>query len=169
LVRQPELWNADTFRTQFPGTPHQASDVDDILIRFSDTAKCDTQTKVIGDNTPIWHPAAKCLPQIKPVVLNLMRAVDAWELGRIIISRLRPGGVILPHSDDTGEYVLTPDRARYHIILQNSPGSLYHCGDESVFMPAGSVWWFNAHQFHSVVNGGADDRISLMVDVRTWP
>lgn len=166
LVRHPDLWNDDRFRTTFPGTPH--GDADDILIRFSDTSVCDTRTRVIGDDRPVWLPASKVLTSIKPIVLNLMRAVDAWELGRVIISRLKPGGQILAHSDDDGEYVLTPDRARYHVVLQGLPGSLYHCGNETVNMATGSVWWFNAFEVHSVENHSSDDRLHLMVDVRIW-
>lgn len=166
LVRNPDLWNADRFRTTFPGTPH--SDCDDILIRFSDTKVCDTTTHVIGDNSPVWLPASEILTSVKPIILNLMRAVEAWELGRVIISRLKPGGTILAHADKDGDYVQTTDRARYHVALQGLPGSLYHCGNETVNMATGSVWWFNAYEIHSVENMSADDRIHLMVDVRTW-
>ena len=123
---------------------------------------------MIGDNQPIWLPASEILTSIKPIVLNLMRAVDAWELGRVIISRLKPGGKILPHADNDGDYVMTTDRARYHVVLQATNGSLYHCGNETVCMLTGSVWWFDAYSIHSVENMSADDRIHLMVDVRTW-
>lgn len=170
VVRNNQLWNENTFRTTFPNTPHR--DVDDIWVRFSDPEKCLTTTKVIGDDKPIWYPASKALSEIKPLVMNLMQAVGAYELGRVLISRIRPGGVILPHRDNDGEYVLTPDIARYHVVLQGLPGSLYMCGEEgeqeTVNMKTGEVWWFNAHKLHHVVNNSADDRIHLLVDVRTW-
>lgn len=178
VVRHKELWNQNTFRTTFPNTPHV--DVDDIWLRFSDPVKCSTTTKVIGDDSPIWYPAARVLTESRDIILNLMRATNAYELGRVLISRVRPGGVILPHRDSEGEYVLTPDIARYHVILQGLPGSLYTCGEpdsegnasldvETVQMLTGEVWWFDAHKLHHIQNNSADDRIHLLVDVRTWP
>lgn len=166
LARQPGLWNADTFRTRFPGTPH--AEADDILIRFSDPARCTTASNVIGDDRPVWHPAARALPQAKAVVLALMARVEAYELGRVLVTRLRPGARILPHADRDGAYVQAPDRARYHVVLQGLPGSLYACGDETVCMRTGEVWWFDAHAQHEVVNNSADDRVHLLVDVRTY-
>jgi hypothetical protein len=166
LMRNPQLWNENSFRTEFPNTPH--GDVDDIWLRFSDPEKCTTTSNVIGDDKPIWYPAASILSDAKPIILNLMRGVNAYELGRVLITRLRPGGKILPHRDDAGEYVNMRDIARYHVVLQGLPGSLYHCGNETVCMRTGEVWWFNAHELHAVENGSAEDRIHLLVDVRTW-
>lgn len=166
LTRQPDLWNQNKFRTSFPNTPHV--DVDDILIRFSDPAKCDTTSNVIGDDTPIWHEAAHKLPQVKPIVLDLMRRVDAYELGRVLITRLPPGGRILPHVDNDGSYVRTADRVRYHVVLQGLPGSLYRTGDETVCMRTGECWLFNPLLEHEVLNNSTDDRVHLLVDVRVW-
>lgn len=167
LLRNADLWDANTFRTTFPGTPHV--DVQDILIRFSDTKVQSTVGNVIGDDQPIWLPPYKLLPEVKPVVLELMNAVGAYELGRLIISRIPPGGRILPHADNDGSYVQNPNRSRYHIVIRGLPGSLYHCGEETVCMETGSVWWFNAYETHSVLNNSIDDRIHLLVDVTTWP
>lgn len=167
IARQPGLWNTHRFRTTYPNTPH--SDVDDIWLRFSDETKCDTTSTVIGDDFPVWHEAAAALPQARQVVLDLMRAVDAYALDRCLITRLRPGGRIPEHADNDGSYVNDRDRSRYHVVLQGLPGSLYHCGDETVQMLTGEVWWFNALVKHSVENNSADDRIHLLVDLRVWP
>ena len=172
IVRHPELWNANTFRTSFPNTPHV--DVDDIWIRFSAPENCTTTTRVIGDGAPIWYPAAQVLSEIKPIIKNLMAGVGAYELGRVLVSRVRPGGRILPHRDSDGDYVHAPDIARYHVVLQGLPGSLYSCGEEAeggmetVQMLTGEVWWFNALKLHHIENNSTDDRIHLLVDVRTW-
>jgi hypothetical protein len=52
-------------------------------------------------------------------------------------------------------------------VLQGLPGSLYHCGDETVTMLTGSVWWFQHREIHSVENNAAGDRVHLLVDFRT--
>lgn len=167
LIRQPELWDQNTFRTQFPGTPHV--DVEDIWLRFSDPSKCDTRSNVIGDDNPIWHPAAFKLPQAQPIILDLMRRTEAYELGRVLITRIKPGGRILPHVDSDGSYVNTQNRVRYHVVLQGLPGSLYRTGDETVCMMTGEAWFFNPMLEHEVLNNSIDDRIHMLVDVTVWP
>ena len=167
LFRQPELWNEHRFRTQFPNTPH--GDVDDIWLRFTDPEKCVSTGNVIGDDRPVWLPPAAKLPEAKPIVLDLMRRVEAWCLDRVLITRLRPGGRILPHADKDGEYVQDPHRLRAHVVIQGLPGSLYTTGGETVNMRTGEVWFFDAREVHEVVNGSSDDRIHLLVDVQVWP
>ena len=170
LQRQPDLWNAHPYRTQYTGTPHV--DVDDILIRYSSperTQDVADHKPVQDDHSAVWYPAAAKLPQAKAFVLDLMRRVDAYELGRVVISRIKPGGRILPHADTQGDYVNLGDIARYHLVLQGLPGSLFRCGGEEVNMRTGEVYWFDAHATHEVLNNSADDRIHLMADFRHWP
>lgn len=175
LSRHPKLWNADRFRTTYPGTAH--TDVDDILIRFSDTGKAGKDTIVMGDgHEVIWHPAAAVLTEVKPLVMGLMALVNGYSLERCLISRVPPGGRILRHKDAEGHYVNQGSIARYHIVVQGLPGSLFRCGpspddreqDEVVCMGTGEVWSFDAHSYHEVLNNSADDRIHLMADVRIW-
>lgn len=175
LSRHPELWSADRFRTQYPDTAH--SEVDDILIRYSDTSKCGTETIVMGDGfASVWHPAAKVLTEARPLVLGLMSQVGAYELERVLITRVAPGKGIKRHRDYDGQYVHQPDIARYHIVINGLPGSLFGCGpeplptdeDEVVNMQTGEVWSFNPHAYHDVTNNSADDRIHLIVDLKVW-
>lgn len=168
LMLNEHLWNEHRYRTSYKGTPHV--DVDDIWLRFSDDSKVADPAelrKVINDDRPVWYPAASILP-VKPIVFGLMQRVGAYELGRLLITRVRPGGRILPHADKEGSYVHQGDIARYHVVLQGLPGSLFRCGDETVNMQTGEIWLFNAHKVHEVQNNSADDRIHMLVDVRLW-
>lgn len=168
LMMAEGLWNQNTFRTTYQNTPH--INVDDIWLRFSDVSKIGDATdlsKVVNDNGAVWYPAGRALP-VKPLVLDLMRRVNAYELGRLLITRIRPGGRILPHADVDGSYVYLGDIARYHVVLQGMPGSLFKCGGETVCMQTGDVWWFNAHQVHEVVNNSQDDRVHMLIDLRLW-
>ena len=168
LQARPQLWNRDTFRTTYTGTPHR--DVDDILLRFSAPEKTADPTHlgdVLEDMEPVFYPAWQELPQVRPIVFDLMRRIEAVSLGRVIITRLQPGGRIAPHADTDGDYVARDDGMRFHVVLQGLPGSLYHCGGETVQMLSGSVWWFQHREVHSVENNSADARIHLLVDFRT--
>jgi len=124
---------------------------------------------VQNDHGAVWYPAASKLPEVKPLVLNLMRYLDAYSVGRILITRIAPGGRILPHADVDGDYVHLDDISRYHLIVQGLAGSMFRCGDETVRMQTGDVWWFDAHIEHDVTNNSADDRIHLIADIRKWP
>jgi hypothetical protein len=167
LQRHPELWNADPFRTQYPGTPH--AEADDILLRYTGPSAHRSVDTVIEDDQPVWLPAAQVLPW-RPIVFDLMRRVEAYQLDRLLITRLRPGARIAPHADNVGEYAANNDeRARFHVVLQGLPGSLYHNGTETVQMLSGSVWTFTPREVHAVENNSADDRIHLIVDVCIAP
>jgi hypothetical protein len=167
LQRHPELWNSDTFRTTYPGTPH--GEADDILLRYTGPSASRSVDTVIEDEKPVWLPAASVLPW-KMIVLDLMRRVEAYQLDRLLITRLRPGARIAPHADNVGDYAASNDeRARFHVVLQGLPGSLYHNGNESVCMRTGDVWTFTPREVHAVENNSSDDRLHLIVDVCLLP
>lgn len=159
IQRQSDLWNQFTVRTDHPKTAH--SEVDDILVWFNDLNQ--GLDGIIDDRDVISFPAWEHLPQLRPILFDLMRAVGGVRLGRVIITRLAPGKAIAEHVDmgapaDWFE--------RYHIGLQVLPGVLFHAGDETLQMRGGDVIWFNNKQLHSVVNNSADDRIVCIVDIR---
>jgi Aspartyl/Asparaginyl beta-hydroxylase len=167
LQTQPDLFNEHTFRTTYDGTPHV--DVDDVLLRFSapdKTADVGEIGPVIEDTAPVFYPAWHRLPQVRPLVFDLMRRLEGVALGRVIISRVRPGGRILPHADSDGEYAVRADGLRCHVVLHGLPGSLFHCGEETVQMLSGSAWWFNHRETHSVENNSSDERLHLMIDIQ---
>lgn len=164
LSRQPELWDQETLRTTHPGTPH--AQVNDIWIRFNDLAewkRTGDPASVIDQHESIWYPAAAKLPQLRPLLFGVMQRVEAERLGRVIITRLAPGGSIAPH-EDSGDHAAY--YTRYHLMLQNYPGSTFLCGGEEVYMRPGELWFFRNEVTHSVVNNSTDDRITLIIDVR---
>lgn len=157
IARQPVLWNANKARTTFEGTPH--AQVDDILLRFG---------KPDGDDLEAPDlPSIKLLPRAKDMALTVMQIVGGTRLGRVVITKMEPGKKILPHADVKGLY--SKYYTRYHIALLGLPGSLFTCGDETVNMRTGELWWFDASEVHSVSNNSADDRVHLLVDVRIDP
>ena len=156
VQRQPGLWNENTLRTKHEGTVH--GEVDDIWLRFNDTAG-----DVIDDTECLDYPAFEKLPQSRPLVFDLMRYVEGTRLGRVIITRLPPGGKILPHADQGAPATYYE---RYQFILQGVRGCTFRIGEEAVEMQTGQIWWINNAEEHEVVNLGDDDRIAMIVDVR---
>jgi hypothetical protein len=160
IMRQPNLWDENTLRTNHSGSAHcQASDIW-VWFNAIDPA---TLAKVVDDKNVIPYRAWHCLPAIRPIVFGLMRQVEGVRLGRVLITRLAPGCEILPHVDGG---VPASYYSRYQVALQSSPGALFHIEDETAKIKTGDVWWINNKAKHSVVNNSADDRISLIIDIR---
>lgn len=153
-----EWWNLDTVRTGFDGSPH--AQADDILLRSCVTSGRSLM-EMHGDLEATDRETLLYLPELKKVALDLMRFIGGTRLGRMVITRLRPGDKITPHADE-GPYAAY--YSRYHVVLQGLPGSVFHCGDEAVQMLTGEIWWFNHRVEHFVVNNSKDDRIHLIVD-----
>lgn len=161
-ILRTDMWNAQgqTLRTQFEGSPHRQ--VDDIWLRFNEILQ--DPAAVVDDHESINYPAWWALPEAQNICLDLMRMVRGERLGRVLITRLAPGKSIAPHVDG-GSHALYYQR--FHVALQGLPGAMFLCGDETVQMRTGEVWWFQNRVEHSVVNNSADDRITLIADIKT--
>jgi hypothetical protein len=157
VSRQPELWDQNTLRTKHPKTAHGA--VSDIWLMFNDT-----EGDVANDIIVKPYPAFKELPQARPIIFDLMRMVEGVTLGRVIITKLPPGKKITPHVDGGAPATYF---SRYQIALQSLPGALFTIGDETVNFESGEVWLIDNKKEHSVVNNSRDDRIVMIVDIRS--
>lgn len=168
LQKSNNVWKEDTYLRDYPQGPF--GDVESIILRFPTRSNEETRAAQAGEidgfdqhenyDTPIFAH----LPEARKVIFDLMAFVQGERLGRCIINKLNMGGKISPHVDGHphAEYW-----DRFHIVLQSSPGCNFRCGDETVYMETGDVWWFNNEIEHEVVNNSAEDRIHLIVDIRT--
>ena len=163
LFNNPGLWKKD-IRTQFKGSPFK--ETEEIILRFFEYPKGtnvdDPKVQTKCEFTDAWQ----AMPELRPVVSDLMRRVNAYSLERMFISRMKPGARILPHADVRGAYANISDMARYHVVIQGLPGSLFRAGEETIHMSTGDVWSFNARVEHEVINNSVDDRIHLLIDMR---
>lgn len=158
LFRKPDLWNENTLRTEHPETAH--ADCSDIWLMFNDTTDA---SAVPNDREVIPYRAWFELPEAQAIVLDLMRRVSGVRLGRVIITKLPPGGKITPHIDGgaPAEYY-----KRFQVALQTRPGCLFKIGEETVQFQPGDVWLINNRETHGVINNSDDDRIAMVVDIR---
>ncbi len=161
IYRNPELWNKNRIRNSHDNSAHvQASD---ILLRFNECEGKEYE-EVLNDLEAIDLPAFKELPQARGIIFDLMRFVEGKRLGRVVITKLVSGSKITPHVDSgsSAEYY-----DRYHITLKNSEGSIFRVGDEIVCMNPGDIYLFNNQVEHEVINNSLEDRITLIVDIRS--
>lgn len=168
LARRPELWKEDTYLRDYPQGPF--ADMESIMLRFPVKGVYETEKEVqdhlskYDPHESVDYPPYKLLPEARPLVMNLMHYVGGERLGRVMINKLRCGGRIFPHAD-------TPAHAeyysRFHVVLTSTPGVVFRCADEQAYMAPGEAWWFNNKLEHEVINNGSDERIHMIVDVRT--
>lgn len=155
ITAQPELWNEITARQTTPGSPHKYTEA--IFLRWSEDQSLKA---VFNDLTCIDYPAMAKL-QAQPLINDILEAVGSYELGRVMIAKLSPGGLITPHAD---EGLYADSYERFHLPIKSFQGNFFIAGNEAVEMDAGELWWFNHKKTHVVYNGSETDRIHLIVD-----
>ena len=168
IARRPELWREDTYLRDYPQGPF--GEIESIMLRFPVKSVLETEqalkehAETHDQHECIDYPAYKLLTEARPLVMNLMTYTGGERLGRVMINKIMPGGRIHPHAD-------TPAHAdyysRFHINLAGSPGCVFRCDDEQVYMAPGELWWFNNKLEHEVINNAAEERISMVIDIRT--
>lgn len=155
LKRQPWLWNTNTERTAPLQSPH--NQVDDIWVRFNPTKNTDEP------HFSEWYPAWYALPELKPIVFDLMRQVEGEQLGGILITRIPPGKRVLPHVD-FGWHSAYYDK--YIVQVESSPEQSFNFEEEALFARPGDIYWFDNSKNHWVDNPSKVDRISLIVCIK---
>lgn len=168
LEKSHGIWKEDTYLRHYPQGPF--GDTESIILRFPISVNVENESEFkelqskVDQHESVDQPVFKLLPEARKYIFDLMGFVSGERLGRCIINKIKPGGVIYAHCD-------SPDHAQYwdrfHIVLQSGPGCNFRCEDEWVNMQTGEVWWFNNKLEHEVINNSNDDRIHLVVDVRT--
>lgn len=162
ILRQEHLWREDTYLRDYPQGPFQ--DVETIFLRFPTASVSELERSRKDPHECVWMDGALHLPAARPLIFGLMQQIQGERLGRVMINKIRPGGRIYPHAD-------RPEHAQYwdrfHYVVMSSPGVLFRCADETAPMQAGDLWWFQNALEHEVVNNSAQDRIHLIIDIRT--
>lgn len=166
--RRAELWKEDTYLRDYPQGPF--GEVETIMLRFPVKTVHETEQALkdhllhYDQHECIDYPPYKLLTDARPIVMNLMAYVGGERLGRVMINKVAPGGSVFPHAD-------SPVHAnywdRFHVVLESEPGVIFRAGDERVYMPVGTVWWFDNSKEHEVLNNSPADRVHMIVDIRT--
>lgn len=162
VERESILFNQIKARQETLGSPH--SDTWSIFLRW-----CESQTteSVFTDIAAIDYPAKERLPEVSPMIDFIADKVGAKEIGRAMITMLKPEGFISKHVDE-GAYADYYER--FHLVLSAEPLNKFYVESgrgqgEYAEMKTGELWWFNHKQPHWVYNGSRDARLHLIVDM----
>lgn len=161
LHRNEQLWDRNPERRLYPGTPH--GQMTDITVRYMPEAELTGLEVRRREHRNVFWPAWQALPSLRPIVFGLMTRVQATELGSILITRLKPGGEILPHSD-AGNWAPTYYHCKAHVMLAGQ--SVTTCEGEERLFRQGDIFTFDNLLMHSIRNTGECDRITVIVSMR---
>lgn len=160
VSNQSHLWDQHPVRTTFPGSPH--AQVSDVLLRFQEPTKTKNVQKANADHETVPYPAWWALPEARPLVFGLMARVQAARLGRVILTKLRPGCKIPPHVDSAPHSTYY---TRFHVTLCTPQHCWFRIEDEILTMQPGECWMVRNNLEHEVQNEGDSERWALIIDL----
>ncbi len=139
------------------------ADMQDIWVRYGDISEMiesGDYSKIADYHDSIW---LKDLPEVKKICFDVMALVDGERLGGVLITKIPPGGQILPHTDSGwhAEYY-----GKYFVPIKNEKGAVFGF-DEGVIEPdLGDVWAFDNSYNHWVKNNSNSDRIAMVICIK---
>jgi GNAT superfamily N-acetyltransferase len=159
LDAYPFLWDMETGRQAYAGSAHTISR--SILLRWGHERN---QVAAMRELICHWRPEYLHLHKsLSGLIAWIDTVTQSQGLGRVMLTRLPPGGRISEHQDE-GPYADLYERV--HLCIDASLGENYFYVGKDHFIPApGELWWLNHKQPHSVHNNGIIPRIHLIVDV----
>jgi Aspartyl/Asparaginyl beta-hydroxylase len=168
LDSMPELWRENTWRQDYvvelerPISPQK--DTEAVMFRW---APQNTIESVRDSLSIVNHPNLDLIPEVLPIIQKCMNLAGSIECGRVFIAKLKPGGVVIPHSD----YGMYSDHfERFHLVLSSDLGNRFYVEDTQgnmtgAFMKPGEFFWFNHKENHWAVNDSQRPRMHLIIDM----
>jgi hypothetical protein len=163
LKRQPFLWNKNPCRLSKRGPHYETSD---IFLRSKDETENIANKEWASfsqPHVPEWYKSIENLPSAKPLIFDLMRAVQGEILGSVLLYKVEPGQRIHSHVDTGWNAEVTE---KFNICLQSNDKAAFCYDNEKMYQKAGDVHWFCNTVNHWVVNEGENDHIILTVCIK---
>lgn len=162
LAQHPLLWKDITARQDTPGSPH--ADTECIFLRWPADQGV---WAAFYDLTCIDYPAAELLmPEVGALLLAVLEALGLdhahADVGRVILTSLKPGGHVLRHVDE-GPYADKYDR--FHVVLEPGEKTTFIVAGMLEVPARGDLFWFNHKREHEATNHGLQPRIHLIFDM----
>jgi mannose-6-phosphate isomerase-like protein (cupin superfamily) len=160
IGRNADLWGSFGWRKE--SAVHR--EMDDIWIRYNRPPENGDYSHFNDEHHGVFYPAWERLPALRPLVFTLMSALQATELGGVLITRIPPGRCIAPHADDS--WHVQHFNTKCYTVLETNDRCWYRCADEQLVMKVGEVWTFDNRKEHEVQNEGGTDRMTLITCLR---
>jgi hypothetical protein len=164
INRQPWLFGQHGLRAYTADSPHQK--MTDIWVRYNDINHLDTADPAgfHAEHESVWYPEYYALPQLRPIIFDLMSFVEGERLGGVLVTKLPAGGRIERHVDG-GWHASYYDK--FYVAVQNEKGATFNFEGACIDPNPGDVYWFDNSKPHWVINDSEQDRIALIVCIKT--
>jgi quercetin dioxygenase-like cupin family protein len=173
VLANKDLFDLDTTRQNFKNSPQR--DTRAIICRMTYEQLPENAEEMSEDELMMFRvrhamtelqaqdtEAYYHLPLVYEEVMTLAAAMNAEQIGRVVVTELKAGGRVLPH-EDFGPYHDYYDRL--HLVI-GGEGCHFTCGKEVVKMLPGDMWMFNNREVHEVHNDSAVARYHIVVDMK---
>lgn len=154
----PDIWDVYTQRQAMAGAQAQSQSY---LVRWSAGAT-DLESSHNQDDCEDLAVPCELATAIDALVSEAAKIVsDVGRVGRVMLTRLPPGGEIQTHTDE-GYYA--DNYCRFHICLDSAGVNVFTVGGREFVIKPGQLFWFNHKKPHSVQNKSTSARLHLIVD-----
>ena len=171
LSTNSHLFGRISLRAAPPGGPHK--EMKDIWVRYNDIKKynpeadtfCTDISNFNDEHDSVWYPGYYALKaELDPILFWMMGSFNGERLGGILITKLPPGGKIEPHVDG-GWHAAYYEK--FYVAVKTPKGSVFGFEDGDIHANDGDIYWFDNSVPHWVHNETAEDRIAMIVCIKT--
>ena len=154
LGQDAQVWNEDQYRQEVFDVHRQT---ESIILLFIDT---DKWPQTVVSKEPGWD-------RLADVAMPLMNAIinESYPPGGMVIramaAKLLAGGKITPHIDRHPSFHAGH---RIHIPITTNPRVRFMIDGQPYQLKSGQAYEINNQKRHSVMNKGAEDRITFIFD-----
>jgi hypothetical protein len=154
-------WDRYKTRTSSQTSPHR--DTSDVWARF---AKLDDPA--LAANQPfksVWYNNDPAMQEaLEPLVQQVYDHVKGQELGGVLLTKIPAGKKVHRHRDQgwhAGYF------SKFNVCIQADEKQVFAFDDAELRCKTGAVFWFRNDIDHWVNNDSDQDRISMIVCIRT--
>lgn len=159
-LADPAVWDRYRWRTDHPQSPHR--EVSDIWMRYNAIEHLGPRFN--EEHTAVWYPIAEQLPYTKRLAEEMFATVSGVQLGGVLVTKIPAGRQVYPHVDrgwHAGYY------QKFAIQIAGHKDQAFCFENESLSALSGEAYEFRNDVPHWVVNPSPEDRITLIVCVRS--
>lgn len=149
-------WNLHAARLK-GASPHR--ECDDIWVRYQKSA-----TRTDGSFECDWYDVAEELPSIQALCQSVASLVESKDMGGVLVTRIPAGKQVYPHVD-LGWHACHYDK--YAVQIHGNAAQAFCFEDDSLSALVGDLYQFSNQSKHWVVNPSDEDRVTLIVCLRT--
>jgi uncharacterized cupin superfamily protein len=156
-------WNQIKLRSEHPDSPHR--EVDDIWVRYNPIENYHGDMRAFnGPHFAQWYPIADQLPETKRIAEEAYAMLGGTQLGFVLITRIAPGKQCYSHIDQ-GWHAETYDK--FCVQVKGTKDQVFNVDGEELRTEDGDLFAFNNSLPHFVKNDSAQERISMIVCIKS--